>query len=211
MTLATDMTGMVFGELTAMHRHGSNARGLALWVCLCSCGSTSIAIGAELRSGHTKSCGCLGKRNRVEAAAKAHRTHGLTDDPVWQLWYSMMKRCHDTRHPSFSDYGGRGIAVCPAWWEFQTFYDDFGSSRPNGIRASIDRIDNGDGYWPGNVRWSDDITQANNRRSNRLVRINGRTRTVTQWSRETGVSRHVIAKRISRGLSGAELVEKVNK
>jgi len=45
---------------------------------------------------------------------------------------------------------------------FERFLAHIGT-RP-GPDLSIDRIDNSKGYWPGNVRWADKQTQANNRR-----------------------------------------------
>ena len=42
----------------------------AYWVCECECGATTIVSAASLRSGQTKSCGCL-RRETSRAHAKA--------------------------------------------------------------------------------------------------------------------------------------------
>lgn len=60
-----DETGNRYNRLTVMKRAGSNKGGKATWLCQCNCGSQVIVSGVYLRSGHTKSCGCLlAERNR---------------------------------------------------------------------------------------------------------------------------------------------------
>ena len=53
-----DITGQRFGRLTALKRVGKNRLG-GLWNCLCDCGAESVVACSALRSGATKSCGCL--------------------------------------------------------------------------------------------------------------------------------------------------------
>ena len=53
-----DLTGLVFGRLTAKHT-ARNDRGILSWFCECACGNVSIVTTSSLRSGSTKSCGCL--------------------------------------------------------------------------------------------------------------------------------------------------------
>ncbi len=53
-----DEAGKRYGRLTVIKRVG-NRRGKACWLCLCDCGNKTIVRGDHLRSGHTRSCGCL--------------------------------------------------------------------------------------------------------------------------------------------------------
>ena len=53
-----DLSGQRFGSLTVI-RPGEKHGKKTTWVCLCDCGNTSIVVSDNLRSGHTKSCGCL--------------------------------------------------------------------------------------------------------------------------------------------------------
>ncbi len=53
-----DLTGKKFGKLTAIERINKKGKEW-VWKCKCDCGNECEVIGASLRSGRTKSCGCL--------------------------------------------------------------------------------------------------------------------------------------------------------
>lgn len=54
-----DLRGQVFGKLCVEGRDGSSNDGQAVWLCRCECGQTCAVSGGHLRTGHTRSCGCL--------------------------------------------------------------------------------------------------------------------------------------------------------
>ncbi len=54
-----DISGMRFGRVSVIKRHGTSKEYSATWECLCSCGSIFIAKGNLLRRGGVRSCGCL--------------------------------------------------------------------------------------------------------------------------------------------------------
>ena len=58
---AIDMTGMVVNEIEVLNKVAEldGCRKRARWFCRCHCGKTFTTLGASLRSGNTKSCGCL--------------------------------------------------------------------------------------------------------------------------------------------------------
>ena len=66
---ADDLTGKRFGRLTVLKRVGTIAR-RPIWRCRCDCGRKTDVRSSDLKSGNTKSCGCLGKhfakRNLLE-------------------------------------------------------------------------------------------------------------------------------------------------
>lgn len=68
MPAAIDITGQVFGRLTAIGKVSTGkGRGMT-WELACECGGKTYASSNSVRSGHTTSCGCL----RREAASKAN-------------------------------------------------------------------------------------------------------------------------------------------
>jgi hypothetical protein len=59
-----DLTGRVFDRWTVIERGPDRPRTarrgpVARWWCTCECGTKKLVLGANLRSGGSKSCGCL--------------------------------------------------------------------------------------------------------------------------------------------------------
>ena len=168
MSAVKDLTGQRFGRLVVICREGSTNLGCATWYCRCDCGRESIAEGAKLRKGNTKSCGCL----HDEAARERRTKHGKSGTRLNAIWKAMHQRCHNPSNKDYNRYGGRGITVCDEWLhDFQAFYDwsmenGYDENAPYG-QCTIDRIDNDKGYSPDNCRWVDAKTQCNNKSNNR--------------------------------------------
>lgn len=74
-----DLTGKVFGLLTVLSFVELNRHHKAVWLCRCECGQTQCFIGAGIRSGNTRSCGCRAGRLTEDARGKWLRRR-LTDD-----------------------------------------------------------------------------------------------------------------------------------
>lgn len=51
--------GTKYGQLTVIREHPERIARYIAWVCLCDCGNITVVSGNHLRSGNTKSCGCL--------------------------------------------------------------------------------------------------------------------------------------------------------
>ena len=66
-----DETGNKYGRLTVIAKSNkkSSSRGI-MWECLCECGNTTIVNGKDLRSGKTRSCGCLEQKSRGQTILK---------------------------------------------------------------------------------------------------------------------------------------------
>lgn len=62
MTKSPEMIGKRFGRLVVLIAAGKTAAAKPLWECACDCGAIHTAIGAQLRSGKTRSCGCLQRK-----------------------------------------------------------------------------------------------------------------------------------------------------
>ncbi len=193
---AIDLEGKRFGRLVVMKRSRAVGKNIQWkWTCQCDCGRTVELYGNNVRRGLSKSCGCL----RRELTAAKRRTHGASRTVEHTTWCQMIGRCANPSNVRFADYGGRGIRVCQRWSEsFAAFLEDMG---PRPGRHTIERIDNNGNYEPGNCRWATWSEQASNKRSNRMLEHEGKSMTLAQWSRETGLQRGCIAARIQRGWS----------
>lgn len=187
-----DLTGRVFGRWTVVSQ-GERRGHIIMWLCRCECGTEKLRSTSTIRSGATRSCGCL----RREASAIRSKTHGQSSSPEFVAWAAMLQRCLYRRGISFANYGGRGIRVCDRWaHSFENFFADVGP-RPSKDH-SLDRIDVHGHYEPGNVRWATRVVQARNRRDNRYVTAGSVTMIVTDWSVVNSIPIPLILARIDR-------------
>jgi len=150
-----DKIGLRFGRLVVQSL--LSKKPVAKWKCLCDCGKEVDVWGGHLKSGVTRSCGCL----LIDSNKEKKTTHGMTKTRTYRSWRSMISRCTLPSMPSYKNYGARGISYDPSWQDFNKFLSDMGE-RPED--TSLDRIDNNKWYGKDNCRWSDAKTQANNRR-----------------------------------------------
>jgi len=189
-----DLVGARFGRLVVTTREASDRSGSIRWSCLCDCSGTIVVRATSLRSGNTKSCGCLVGHRARRGGRKP--VHGLAGTREYSSWKQMLARCRDKTHPAFDYYGGRGIEVCERWQNNPTaFFADMGP-RP-GDHYSIDRVDNDGNYEPSNCRWATPKEQRANQRRITL-HFRGETHTVEEWAATTGIALFAIYHRIRR-------------
>lgn len=178
-------------------------------VCRCECDKKTIVIVRQdqMRSGKTRSCGCLhDERARAHMTAmdkrgnKHRQTHGRTNTPEFYIWHSMNQRCTNPKQHSFPRYGGRGITVCARWLHtFENFLADMGE-RPT-PQHTLERNDNDGNYEPANCRWATPAEQGVNRGTNKFLTYRGETLCLTEWARRLGMNRGAIQKRLHKGWS----------
>lgn len=160
-TSFVDLTGRRFGRWLVLRETPKTRQGQTRWHCRCDCGKEKpeVLYGSLVR-GLSESCGCL----RMEQLVKPDDVVHSGRNPAYRVWVSMKTRCFNERHPSYRNYGARGITMCPQWAEnFDQFLKDMGP-RPEGM--TIERVDNSRGYEPGNCQWGTRMEQAGNTRRN---------------------------------------------
>jgi hypothetical protein len=187
-----DLAGLRFGRLVALEcvsRGSMNVH--ARWRCSCDCGRETLVRSTNLRSGSTRSCGCLYRR---KGAPSRHRGSNTAE---YRVWVGLRNRCECPHEKAYVNYGGRGIAVCERWQQFENFLADMGP-RPS-PKHSIDRIDNNGNYEPGNCRWVTQLEQMQNTRHTIRIEHNGRTQSVAAWARELGMRDLTLRRRLARG------------
>lgn len=174
----------------------SGTRKRKAMMCRCDCGTVKPVLIHGLMRGRVKSCGCY-KRDQQQIITRrnARTTCYNHSHPLYGIWAGMHQRCTNPAIRQYYLYGGRGIRVCERWNSFEAFAEDVGD-RPS-KKHSLDRYPNKDGnYEPGNVRWATPKQQGNNTRFNHLITFQGRTQTLTEWSREIGISVFTLSQRI---------------
>lgn len=157
-----DLRGKAFGRLAVLARAKNDKWKRARWLCRCRCGRRCTIPAHDLKTGHTRSCGCYQTEVNTRRIRRVARRHGLAGTPEHNSWIAAKARCFNVNDPSYRNYGGRGITMCAEWaGSFEAFLRDLGP-RPQG--KTLDRIDVNGHYEPGNCRWATATQQSKNRR-----------------------------------------------
>lgn len=187
--MIADLIGFEVNGIKVLSYSHMDKKHRSQWNCLCHCGKEFVAPGTEIKRGRIKSCGCLHKS-----------INGLYKSRLYRIHHCMMSRCYTPSYTYYHRYGGRGISVCNEWHDFVKFYK---WAIANGYRddLTIDRIDNDGDYEPSNCRWATRQEQSNNISNNKRLTYDGKTMTISEWSRKIGMDRRTLDKRIRSGWS----------
>ena len=184
-----DRTGIKYGKLTCTDKFERRGKRI-YWFCKCECGNEKWVSAQNLLV--AKSCGCSNKTS--------HTIHGMTGTRIHETWNHMIQRCRNEKHPYFKDYGGRGITVCDEWLGTEGFirFNEWAMTNGYQDNLTLDRIENDKGYSPNNCRWVDQLTQNNNKRSNKRYEYNGESHTISEWARIYGIKYTTLDTRLNK-------------
>lgn len=155
-----DLSGRVFGKLTAKEYVGKDHRKNSMWKCQCSCGGEKIVKHAHLVAMHTISCGC----RHAESLIERNTTHGLSQTKLYERYCGMIARCENPKHISYRSYGKIGIKVCSKWRRDFKSFATWSVNNGYSNELILDRIDSDGDYSPENCRW---ITRTENNQNAR--------------------------------------------
>ncbi|MGU1083844.1 hypothetical protein ACSEN7_26860 [Pseudomonas aeruginosa] len=162
MSQLIDLSGREFGLLTVLDKAGRDGTGKTLWRCECRCGQITFATGLNLRSGNTKSCGCLKRRTgsdnpkyKKPDAATTHRRKRA--GAAYKQWRAMVsRRCpvclkcgsdatqsHHVlgyaEHPDLAYEPKNGVSLCePCHREYHIKYGRKSGFGPQSLRDFVD-------------------------------------------------------------------------
>ena len=202
MSQAVDLSGEKFGRLTVIERIGSTNNQKSLFLCKCECGNEVNVVGGNLKSGTSKSCGCLKMEKKKKPNSEIRRK-------IKTVYYGMVSRCTNERNKQYKDYGGRGIKVCEEWILSSDAFVEWAIENGYNIGLSIDRIDNNEDYCPHNCRWVDYYAQANNTRKNHYVEYDNKKMTVSQFARTINANIRKVNYLVNKGYSTEQIYERI--
>jgi hypothetical protein len=132
------------------------------------------------------------------------RSHGMSRTRLYNVWYSMVRRCHVPSDSAYENYGGRGISVCEEWRNDPVAFAAH-IGEPPSPKHEIDRYPNNDGnYEPGNVRWATHSENNRNTRRTCFVEHEGKRVPLTTLCEQLGVPFRAVYCRVQGGTSLAD-------
>lgn len=164
-----DLTGQRFERLVAIKPVETNAEGNVMWLCKCDCGNETVVNSQKLKSGHTRSCGCLGNEITTLRNKAGRKDPNVLrrENRIYRIYYGMITRCYNPKDTkAYKHYGALGVSVCQEWLDSYEAFEAWALSHGYRDNLSIDRINPFGNYEPDNCRWATAKEQANNRRAN---------------------------------------------
>lgn len=137
----------------------------------CCCGKIFEAQYRSIKSGHTKSCGCLRLKNNKNLITTKYEKE--KHPRLYRIWKNIKTRCVNQKIKQAPNYSLRGIKMCQEWASSFIVFKDWALSNGYEDCLSIDRINVDGDYEPNNCRWADRKTQNENTRLLRASNTSG--------------------------------------
>lgn len=209
-----DMTGKKYGKLTVLYYVFTKNR-KAFFNCKCECGNICTISGTNLRTGKTKSCGCLQKLKANEIIKNVNTSgkrgvyikHGFRYKKIYKHWCKMKSRCYNKNSDNFKYYGGRGITVCEEWKNSFTKFKEWAMQNGYKDNLTLDRIDVNGNYEPSNCRWVNFTYQIRNRRNTIKIIYNNEVKPLSEWCEKYNINYKLAYSRYKKNWSFEKIFE----
>ena len=170
--------------------------------CKCICGTVRYCSVKNLKRGRSKSCGCIGKEKLI----KRNTVHADANTTLYSRWTGILRRCCYAENTYYKE---RGITVCVEWRESFEAFKQWAVANGYEPNLEIDRIDNNGNYEPSNCRWVSRKVNARNKRSNKIIEIDGISKSATEWAEQYAIPYKTFMSRFNRGWRGKDLLQPV--
>ena len=102
---------------------------------------------------------------KIEKSAKCNDgrlKHGYNKTRIFRIYHNIKQRCYNKKHPRYNSYGGKNIVMCKEWLESLENFVKWSEENGYNENLTLDRINNDEGYYPENCRWTTYNIQAIN-------------------------------------------------
>lgn len=199
------LIGNKYGLLTVIEDLGVIQHGYARMRMVkaeCICGKVKKYRLSSIKCGQVVSCG--NHRDFTISPGDKRVSHSLRHHQLYTTYYSMIGRCYNLGNSSYYMYGKRGVIVCEEWRsDFMSFYNwatANGWSRELQLDKDIKAKELGLEpllYSPDRCQFVTAKKNSNNRRSNAIISYNGKNKSISEWSEETGIGQQTLRARLS--------------
>lgn len=197
--------GNKYGNLTIIdfdhERRTPNGTIRRYMTCKCDCGNTCIVALHSLKSGKTKSCGCIKGVNQ--------RGYKYTYPRLYPVYDNIIKRCYKIHDSQYKYYGKRGITMCDEWLHNRNSFYKWALNNGYKDGLQLDRIDVNGNYEPNNCRFITAKQNTRNRRNNRIIYHDGKRYVFSEFCEKFNISkrRSALYRYVKKGYTSDELIQ----
>lgn len=147
------LPGQKYNRLTVVELTTRRSSGARLYLCNCTCGGTAITKGSSLKSGKTKSCGCLRDETAATIGSSRRKPGGTSALNNIFVNYKRHARLRGFEwylsKEQFQDLTLKDCAYCGS--KPSNISKGFGSSDFDYVYNGLDRVDSTGDYTEDNV------------------------------------------------------------
>jgi hypothetical protein len=138
------------------------------------------------------------KRESMKGDKNPKYKHGGKGTRIYNIWKGMRRRCNPIHKERYPTYAGSGLTVSEEWMNSFELFRDWSLSNGYKDNLSIDRINTLKGYLKENCRWTTDLVQNRNAKTNRIFVIDGVSLTMSEVCEKYNISQSKLSARVNR-------------